>query len=157
MNTCPDLLLRNCSPFLQLCSGQWLWLSLMNTLTQHVPGLFNRRHIRTKCWLRKCPDVLLIQKGLHCSSSVGVGIVALKQPQGGVLLQECHKYRLEHLILVRLSPGFPLKTIWSEVGMQGCGSRHTSIGRGSHCTDKNVVDKLHEPILRCISEFTCVQ
>lgn len=28
------------------CSGHWLWLPLMNMSTQHVPGIFNGRHIR---------------------------------------------------------------------------------------------------------------
>lgn len=35
---------------LQLCSSFWLHLPLMKTRTQHVPGMYDMRHIRMKFW-----------------------------------------------------------------------------------------------------------
>lgn len=49
---------------LQLCNAHWLYLPLMRTSTQHVPG----RHISTKYWPRSC--LHMVQKILSYSSSV---------------------------------------------------------------------------------------
>lgn len=96
------------SPFLeqcilQLCSGHSSKLPLLSTSTQNVLGIFNKRRIRTNCWLMKRLDMIVILKVIHYSHCGQAGIVLSKQPQGGVLLQECHKYRWEHFMLVPLS------------------------------------------------------
>lgn len=72
--------------------------------------------------LAKDVDKLLIQKGY--SSSLLAVIDLFKWLQGGVLLQEWHKDRLEHLIPVLMSSHFSTKNneIWNDAvkEMQGC-------------------------------------
>lgn len=83
---------------LPLRNGHWLWISLINTSTQHVPRMLSWRHIGTKTlvkevwicsWFRKACGALAVWR--------------LKLPEGQTLPREVQKYRLEDLISVSLS------------------------------------------------------
>lgn len=71
-----------------------------HTLTQHNPDVFHRRHIGTK-----------FRPGeMSGSAQNPEDMWEQVQTQGGVLLQEWHYFRLEHLISVPLSSQISTKS-----------------------------------------------
>lgn len=63
----------------------------MNMPAQNYPGIFSGRDINTKCWPRKCLDMLVISGNVEAT---------LKLPQAGL------SYRLENFISIALSSHF---------------------------------------------------
>lgn len=124
-----NILMYVCTRKSPICICCWeislqSWVSAL-IIDEHVPGMLSRTHM-TKWWPTKCLDMLLIQRGLHCSDSREGSYCSGETAAGWVLLQEQHKYRLEHLISAPLCSQISTKNNHiihgALVDVQGCSS-----------------------------------